>query len=47
MPPMKCWVTRLSGKPNKQQHAVKLTQLKLELGLFGARLGAANDRIEF
>ncbi|KAH1110134.1 hypothetical protein AAZX31_04G065200 [Glycine max] len=47
MPPMKCWVTRLSGKPNKQQHAVKLTQLKLELGLFGARLGAANDRIAF
>ena len=39
---MKFWVTQ----PNKQ-HAVKLTQLKLELGLFGARLGAANDKVAF
>ena len=42
MSPMKFWVTQ----PNKQ-HAVKLTQLKLELGLFGARLGAANDKVAF
>ncbi|TKY74734.1 hypothetical protein E2542_SST03497 [Spatholobus suberectus] len=43
MSTMKCWATRLSGHTNK--HAVKLSQLKLELGLFGARLGAANDKV--
>lgn len=40
MSAIKCWTTRLSDK-----HAVKLTQVRLELGLFGARLGAANDKV--
>ncbi|XP_061341050.1 uncharacterized protein LOC133287447 [Gastrolobium bilobum] len=40
---MKCWTTSLSGQKNK--HAVKLSQLKLELGLFGARVGASNNRV--
>ncbi|KAK7410263.1 hypothetical protein VNO78_00904 [Psophocarpus tetragonolobus] len=43
---MKCWATKLSGPTNK--HALKLSQLKLELGLFGTRwFGAANDKLAF
>ncbi|KAK7351383.1 hypothetical protein VNO77_10793 [Canavalia gladiata] len=41
---MKCWAPRLLRQSNKQ-HALKLTQLKLEFGLFGARVGAANDNV--
>ncbi|KAK7311879.1 hypothetical protein RJT34_10325 [Clitoria ternatea] len=43
MTKIKCWATRLSGEP--KEHAVKLTQLKLQLGLFGARVGAPNDKV--
>ncbi|CAJ1973713.1 unnamed protein product [Sphenostylis stenocarpa] len=45
MSPMKCWATKLSGHSNK--HALKVTQLKLDLGLFGATLGAPNDKVAF
>ncbi|XP_027356402.1 uncharacterized protein LOC113865828 [Abrus precatorius] len=44
MTKIKCWATRLSGQSNNK-HAVKVTQLKLELGLFGVRVGAANDNV--
>lgn len=41
---MKYWTPRLLGQ--NQKHAVKLSQLKLEIGLFGAKaVAAANDKV--
>lgn len=41
---MKYWAPRLSGPTNKK-HAVKLSELKLELGLFGANVASKNDKV--
>ena len=38
---MKYWRTRLSWQKGK--YVVKVNQLKLELGMFGAKVAAAND----
>ncbi|KAJ1415936.1 hypothetical protein SESBI_17776 [Sesbania bispinosa] len=40
---MKWWTTGSSGQSNKQE--VKLSQLKLDLGLFGARFRAPKDKV--
>jgi len=45
MSPIKCWATRMSGHANNR--ALKVTQLKLQLGLFGTTLGAPNDKLAF
>jgi len=42
---MKCWATRFSG--HNDSHALKVTQLKLQLGHFGSNLGAPNDKLAF
>lgn len=41
---MKYWAPRLSGQTNKK-HAVKLSELKLELGLFGTNVASKNDKV--
>jgi len=45
MSPIKCWATRFSG--HDSNHALKVTQLKLQLGLFGASIGAPSDKLAF
>ncbi|XP_047150846.1 uncharacterized protein LOC124822820 [Vigna umbellata] len=45
MSPIKCWATRISGHANNRE--LKVTQLKLQLGLFGTTLGSPNDKLAF
>ncbi|KAK7283087.1 hypothetical protein RIF29_12361 [Crotalaria pallida] len=43
---MKYWAPRLSGQSQtNKKHAVKLRELKLELGLFGAKVASRNDKV--